>query len=70
MYKWVCPVCGSKNSGEFPSSNVCDTCEWEQDSVQEDDPTYCGGANDLCLNDYRTEWENNKRVKYTAALIA
>jgi hypothetical protein len=70
MYKWVCPVCGSKNNGEFPSSNVCDICEWEQDAVQEDDPTYWGGANDLCLNDYRKEWENSKRVKRSTALIA
>jgi hypothetical protein len=63
MYKWVCPVCGSKNIGEFSRNNVCYTCEWEQDAVQENDPTYSGGANDLCLNDYKKEWENSKRKK-------
>ena len=57
MFEWICPVCNSNNAGEFPTHDVCLTCEWENDPLQEKDPTYDGGANDRCLNDYRADWQ-------------
>ena len=56
MYPYVCLVCKSENEGEFPDSNVCGACGWEQDPVQEDDPDYHGGANYESLNEARAAW--------------
>ena len=62
MYEWVCLVCDTKNDGEFPSSNVCDTCGWEQDEVQHDDPDYRGGANKESLNEAKSAWKKKQAV--------
>jgi len=56
MYNWRCLVCNHDNAGEFPSSNVCDTCGWEQDALQHSDPNYRGGANQCSLNEAREKW--------------
>jgi hypothetical protein len=29
---------------------------WEDDPIQANDPEFWGGANELCLNDYRKAW--------------
>jgi uncharacterized Zn finger protein (UPF0148 family) len=65
-----CPVCGEYTFTGENDFDVCPVCEWENDGVQTDDPSYWGGANELCLNDYKKEWENSKRVKRFAALSA
>jgi hypothetical protein len=65
-----CPVCGENNFDGENDFDVCPICEGENDGVQADDPAYWGGANDLCLNDYKKEWENSKHIKYSAVLIA
>jgi hypothetical protein len=57
MYPYICLACNSKNEGDYPSSNICDICEWQQDAVQEDDPDYTGGANCMSLNQYRSLWQ-------------
>lgn len=59
MFDWICPVCGKSNQGETPTHDVCLTCEWEDDPLQRKDPNYWGGANDLSLNDYKTEWQKS-----------
>jgi len=56
-FGWECPVCGNNNAGEHPAYDVCPVCEWEDDHLQRDNPDFCGGANDLSLNDFRREWE-------------
>lgn len=42
------------------SYEICDVCEWEDDPVQKNDPTYEGGSNTLSLNQARKEWENRR----------
>ena len=59
-FGWECPVCGNKNAGEYPDYDVCPLCGWEDDDVQRDDPDYSGGANELCINDYKAEWEKKQ----------
>jgi len=64
MFEWICPVCKNKNNGEFPSSNVCDFCNWEQDAVQEHDSNYRGGANKESLNEARAVWHDKQAAEY------
>ena len=35
---------------------ICSNCEWQQDDVQEDDPTFDAGGNGVCLNDARENY--------------
>lgn len=49
----LCPVCGKYEFADKNSFDICPFCGWEDDEVQEDDPDYWGGANDLSLNDCR-----------------
>jgi hypothetical protein len=49
-----CPICDKHIFRE--EFELCPVCGWQQDSVQEDDYTFSGGANKLCVDDYRKEW--------------
>ena len=57
-----CPICGQYNFAMENDFDVCPICNWENDGVQMNDPTYWGGANDLCLNDYKNEWKSKKQT--------
>lgn len=54
----VCPVCGQYT---FEGYDICKVCFWEDDPIQEDEPNYGGGANNLCLNDYKKWWQKLNR---------
>lgn len=62
--KYKCPCCGNYTlNGRPPGTyEICMICQWEDDQVQYDDPTYAGGANELCLNDARKLYELHKGV--------
>jgi len=50
----ICPVCGKHTfTVEY---ELCPVCMWQQDSIQEDDSVFSGGANALCLNDFKMAW--------------
>lgn len=53
--KYQCPCCGNRTLKEQPPGTyeICPVCNWEDDEIQFNDPTYAGGANELCLNDAR-----------------
>jgi hypothetical protein len=54
-----CPVC---NQHTFTVEyELCPICSWQQDSIQEDDHAFSGGANKLCLNDFKAAWLNSLR---------
>ena len=52
----ICPVCGRYTFTE--PHDICPVCGWEQDSVQEADPSFAGGANEMSLCDARKKWED------------
>lgn len=56
---FICPICGNKITEWF---DLCDVCFWEYDPVQADDFTCGGGANHLCVNDYRKRWRKLEAV--------
>ena len=66
----LCPCCGylSLNS-ELSDYEICPICFWENDLVQQMDPTYTGGANVVCLREarenYRKYGVSEKRFKHS-----
>ena len=51
MKESKCPICGKTTfNNEF---EICRCCGWEHDLVQEEDPKFAGGANDLSLLEYK-----------------
>ena len=52
-----CPCCGYYTLSSPGAYEICPVCFWEDDPVQEDDPDISGGANELCLNECRENFE-------------
>jgi hypothetical protein len=52
----ACPVCGFNTLRADEIHDICPICMWEDDPIQNDDPDFWGGANDLSLNQYREKW--------------
>lgn len=50
--KYRCPCCGFKTLAHKDSlyHEICPVCYWENDAVQNTDPTFSGGANKVSLN--------------------
>jgi hypothetical protein len=66
--KRACPVCGVYSMpSEEDSYHICEVCGWEDDGIQNDDPTYPGGANELCLKDYKNQWQHEHSRYYHKA---
>ncbi|MBD3109897.1 hydrolase [Bacillus sp. AGMB 02131] len=50
MRKYTCSCCGYKTFEEPPGNyEICGVCYWEDDGVQNDDPDFEGGANEVSL---------------------
>ncbi len=58
---FVCPVCGQHTFRTNCTDELCPVCSWGNDIIQNEDPTYEGGNNKLCLNDYRKQWEEKQK---------
>jgi hypothetical protein len=60
----VCACCGFPTLPTGSIFEICPLCGWQDDGVQNDDPNYWGGANELSLNDYRNQWlARHKRIE-------
>ena len=46
-----CKVCGLGNIAH--DFDICEYCGWEADDLQNENPNYSGGANDMSLNKYQ-----------------
>ena len=53
----ACRCCGATTISEPGGYEICDVCGWEDDPVQNQDPNYAGGANDMSLRNARAHWE-------------
>lgn len=56
----LCPCCGQYLRNFTEDFGICEVCGWEEDCVQEDDPDYIGGANNMSLNQSKKIWEQTK----------
>ena len=52
----MCPICGQWEFPTHGSYEVCENCGWEDDGLQENDPT-SGGANWEGLEGYRALYQ-------------
>lgn len=41
--------------------DICKYCGWEDDDVQQNEPNYICGANQMSFNQYKKFWEENKK---------
>ena len=57
----ACACCGFETLPKDSMFEICPLCGWEDDDIQNDDPDYAGGANELSLNQYRSRWESEHR---------
>ena len=57
-YPRKCKICGLADI-EHPFA-ICKVCGWEDDTIQNDDKNYIGGANKMTFNQYKQFWNKNK----------
>lgn len=62
---FACPCCEYLTFEEEPSGTffICPVCFWEDDNVQNKDPSYEGGANGISLRDARANFIEFGAVK-------
>ena len=58
----MCPCC-NYYYGYKADFEICPNCGWEYDKVQNEDPEYGGGANEMSLNEAREAYVNGKEIK-------
>lgn len=58
--KYQCPCCGYFTYEEEPSGSgyICPVCFWEDDKLQQKDPTFAGGANRVSLEQARINFKS------------
>ncbi len=56
MAEHRCPCCEQTTFSEKGSFEICAVCNWEDDPVQLEDPSFAGGANDPSLDQAREYW--------------
>ena len=64
--KWekdhICPVCGRFHFAYENDLDMCDVCGWSNDAIQERNPNYRGGGNEMSLNEAKEAHQNNQPI--------
>jgi hypothetical protein len=60
--KRKCMCCGELTLDKDELIGICNNCGWESDPVQEDDPDYKGGANQMSLNEAKKAYRDGKKI--------
>lgn len=62
---WPCPCCGYLTYDQPPSGSygICPVCFWEDDPVQNEDPTFEGGANNPSLNQAKENYKKFSAIE-------
>lgn len=56
----MCPVCGKHKFTE--AFQKCPVCNWENDYVQENNPRWINGANELSLDEARRAYAEGQEI--------
>lgn len=57
------PCCHEYEFLEIGSYEICPACNWEDDPIQEGEPSYGGGANVMSLNEARKAYAERRKAK-------
>lgn len=57
-----CPVCNKYTFEEWNSFDICEVCGWQDNAVQQNNPSYCGGANLMSLNEAKKAYRKGKEI--------
>lgn len=59
----LCPVCNRYTFAYEDDYDICPICGWENDSIQNMNPDFKGGANPMSLNEAKAEFASTgKRI--------
>ncbi len=56
----MCPVCGKHKFSE--PFEKCPVCNWENDYVQEKNPSWRNGANEMALDDAKRAYAEGREI--------
>lgn len=64
--KYACPCCNYLTYDEEPNGSfeICPVCYWEDDAVQNNNPVYSNGANNISLNDAKKNFKEFGAIKF------
>ena len=54
--KYKCACCGNLTLEESGKHEICPVCFWEDDLVQNEDPTFAGGSNAVSLTEAKVNF--------------
>ncbi|MEY8711536.1 CPCC family cysteine-rich protein [Mangrovibacter phragmitis] len=60
---YLCPCCHKYEFSDIRNYENCPVCNWADDPVQEENPSYGGGANVMSLNDAPKAYTEGRTVK-------
>ncbi len=58
-----CACCGNALRLHYSCNEICIACGWEDDELQNDDPSFDGGANDMSLAQAKEAYKNGLPIK-------
>ena len=58
-----CACCGKESLPIHSAFEICPVCGWEDDDIQNDEPDFAGGANEMSLNQAREAYRRGKPVR-------
>ena len=61
--KKQCACCGEYTLTAGSVYEICPVCGWEDDDIQNGDPDFDGGANDMSLNQAKEAYKQGKPIK-------
>ena len=57
-----CACCGNPLRFPYDCDEICKICGWQDDDIQNDDPDFEGGANDMSLNQAKMAYAQGRKV--------
>lgn len=58
-----CACCGKYTLPPGSAYEICPVCGWEDDEVQNDNPSLAGGANEMSLEEAKKAYQAGKPIR-------